>query len=70
VPHSIGRLLYLCNNKSDLETEAAIFEMFLGESKMRLETEIDLMQQKISTHDELKNLGAMDVPNAAGMPHF
>jgi hypothetical protein len=51
--------------------EGEIYEMFLSESKQRLDSSIDLMNQQISTYDELnKNLGAMEVPNAAGMPHF
>jgi hypothetical protein len=40
IPHSISRLLYLANSKSDLLTEKDIFETFLLESKKALTDEL------------------------------
>jgi len=41
IPHSISRLLYLANSKSDLLTEKDIFENFLLESKKALTDELN-----------------------------
>ena len=40
IPHSISRLLYLANSKSDFLTEKDIFETFLLESKKALTDEL------------------------------
>lgn len=70
LPISVSRLLYLANLKSDLDTENEIFDSFLHECKSILDEEYDEMLIKIKTHDDLKQMGALILPDKLHMPHF
>jgi len=70
IPHSISRLLYQANAKSDLETEHEIYESFLNECKVMIDKEYEMMQSQIKTHKELKELGALEIPDKIDLPHF
>jgi hypothetical protein len=45
IPHSISRLLYMANAKSDLQTEKEIFENYLLDSKKAMDDELRNLQQ-------------------------
>ena len=49
IPHSISRLLYMANAKSDLQTEKEIFEHYLLDSKKAMDDELRNLQQQIVT---------------------
>ena len=44
IPHSISRLLYMANSKSDLLTEKDIFETYLLDSKKAMDDELRNLQ--------------------------
>lgn len=56
IPHSISRLLYMANAKSDLSTEKEIFENYLLDSKKAMDDELRNLQQQIVTQDQLRDL--------------
>jgi hypothetical protein len=56
IPHSISRLLYLSNNKSDLQTERELFELFLAESNKVMVDELRNLSTQLDTHARMKEL--------------
>lgn len=58
IPHSISRLLYLCNQRSDILTEREIYDLFLFESNKIVIDELRSFNQTVDTHARLKEIMA------------
>ena len=65
IPHSISRLLYLSNNKSDLQTERELFDLFLLESNKIMVDELRNFNGTLDTHARMKELFG----SYAALPH-
>ena len=69
IPHSISKLLYLANGKSDLTVEKEIFDCYLYETKKIIDDEVTHLTDKISTLISLKDKGAsLQTIDAAASP--
>ena len=62
IPHSISRLLYLCNQRSDPITEREVYDLFLFESNKIVIDELKNFTQTVDVHERLKELIAVTDP--------